>query len=358
MHKSNVSVLLLLAVLTASVCQAQNLYRDFITGFSDISQFNSQDNYIFIDNSSPYTIFESYPFNVANATFTYRIWIKNNQSTSSTKGHFLRNHSAENFGLIWNFVDSCNFSGLHLRYIESVPYDDIHSRPYIDMTVFSISKGSRHVIANKQIENIFINDNWTSLKISYTGHLLQIDMGSKKLEQILSISNIKFLPECRIGYFIPSGNQLTIKRIQFDSKPIKALQFQTLWTKAALDSLFDNSKDPFEGYWTYYDRNMDERQMKLGGKYTIAIVRNNDAYDILYISGASFYPELWSPYTLKGRLLPAPFGGHYDLEWYDIEKNLIADEGYAYIDSNGILSLQMPVHNSEIRFYKITNSHR
>ena len=63
-------------------------------------------------------------------------------------------------------------------------------------------------------------------------------------------------------------------------------------------------------------------------------------------------PHLWKPYMTKGVLESTPFIDNYNLQWIDSQKEIIEDEGYATF-SEGILSINLPVNGTTVRFYKL-----
>ena len=54
----------------------------------------------------------------------------------------------------------------------------------------------------------------------------------------------------------------------------------------------------------------------------------------------------------KGVLESTPFIDNYNLQWIDSQKEIIEDEGYATF-SEGILSINLPVNGTTVRFYKL-----
>lgn len=44
---------------------------------------------------------------------------------------------------------------------------------------------------------------------------------------------------------------------------------------------------------------------------------------------------------------------HYDLTWYGSEMTAIDDECHAAFDSEGVMTCTFPLHESQLRFYKV-----
>ncbi|MCM1164098.1 MAG: hypothetical protein NC339_07615 [Muribaculaceae bacterium] len=132
-----------------------------------------------------------------------------------------------------------------------------------------------------------------------------------------------------------------------------AEMLSTDWAKSLLDGRFACTSNPVEGYWEYLDRQNDPTLARPGGRYTLALVANDDGgYDILYVSGAEILASRWEPFMLKGRLKPTNFQNHYSLEWIDAEFEEINTDVHADIADGAILSLSFPLLKTVLRFSK------
>ncbi len=116
--------------------------------------------------------------------------------------------------------------------------------------------------------------------------------------------------------------------------------------------IIEESDDPIEGYWEIFDRTLDEALLKLGGEYKLAIVKNHDRYDIIYLDGARVNGSRWQSGMLKGILTPSSFPGLLNLEWFDSEGKSLFYSITAQTGYNGTLTLQFPYHSSVIRLRK------
>lgn len=120
-----------------------------------------------------------------------------------------------------------------------------------------------------------------------------------------------------------------------------------------IHQIIEESDDPIEGYWEIFDRTLDEALLKLGGEYKLAIVKNHDRYDIIYLDGARVNGSRWRPGMLKGILTPSSFPGLLNLEWFDSEGKSLSYSVTAQTGYNGTLTLQFPYHSSVIRLRKV-----
>ena len=156
------------------------------------------------------------------------------------------------------------------------------------------------------------------------------------------------------GIYAGAASRVSVERFVTKSFCNPAQPLVTEWTTADLDSHFALSNDPAEGYWQYLDREMEEKKVKLGGRYTIAVVKNmDDGYDIIYISGAVVNSRNWHTGMLKGRLTKTTFIDEYDMVWYDSDMKYMPNDLSAGVENGSILTLRFPTLNSQIRFSKV-----
>lgn len=358
MKKSALFLFLLIAAFAhCSMLDAQPpayLYRDFKTGFSDISTHADSSGLIIINRTASSNVFEARAFDTRERNFDYTIRLLDTPSSTSTK-------SSESpvppktFGLVWNYVDDKNFNALSICRKAENRYDDISRIDYLELTLLSVANGKTQVMESKTVsgKQYLSQSQYHSFSISYKDKKLTISGGHERLSKWFSIDCAPPGDSCKIGYFASPEIALKIKRICFKSNLRKDSLYATSYSRLQLDSIFANSTDPMEGYWCYLDRNTDDKYFELGGKYTIAIVKNQaNEYDVLYVDGAKLYPEIWHPFMRKGSLLSTSFIGHYDMVWHDAVKKRIDDETYAALE-NFLLVLYFPMQKSQVRFHKL-----
>ena len=129
-------------------------------------------------------------------------------------------------------------------------------------------------------------------------------------------------------------------------------RLRTDWTLQSLKKHFEQSTDPCEGFWTFFDKELSEDRLKLGGRYTIALVNNGNGYDIIYVDGAKVNNHDWSCGMLKGQISPTQFIDNFSLVWYDAMMKPFVNDVYATIENYALLSLYFPAQKSCIRFAK------
>lgn len=339
-------------IIACFTIAADNFYRDYLTGFEDISDYsNPESGCIEIANNKKERIIETYEFLTKDCQFTYKIRMK--ASHFRKRSRLLNTSPKHSAGVVWNYIDNNNYEGLAICTENSNHYDDITNRQSLRIDIFKVTNGKETALQSFRLNEEGVNDTgYHTVKISYDGDSLTISAGHRQLENAGKIGYRVHNDNMHIGYFAGRKSKLTVKRIEYATKPIKMRQYSTAYTKEKLDSLFAASNDPNEGYWKYLDRKMDDKKMRLGGKYTLAIVKSPDGYQILYADGASTMPDIWKPYMTKGIMKATPFIGTFDLQWIDSEKEIIPDEGYATFEE-GILTINLPINGTSVRFYKL-----
>ena len=137
-----------------------------------------------------------------------------------------------------------------------------------------------------------------------------------------------------------SGAKVELERSVLSFQQSSNVNVETAWTVDSLNRHFEASKDPFEGYWVYLDREMEDKWLRLGGRYTIALVKTTAGYDVIYVDGAQVKKSNWHSGLLKGRLKNTTF-------------RPFSQDVYADFESGVILTLKFPVYNSQVRFSKV-----
>ena len=345
MKRATVTIYAIIQCCFCLLCE--DFYRDYLTGFSDISKFADESGYIVISKGNN-AIVETQTFNTTAMDFDYSIRMK---PTKSKGSRFLLSRNSGQYGIVWNYNDNNNYYALSLKHLNN-DIDDIANSNHLEIEAYQMISGNKKILyAESVTENVNVNDGYNTLGLSYKNDKLELKIGDHKLVTLSVLQHQRMDSICKIGYFATKGCGITIKRIHFKSSPDKRKIYTTDYNKEILDSIFKHTNDVNQGYWVYLDRKMDENRLKLGGKYRIAIVPDSNGYKILLIDGNIKQPLLWKPFMIKGYLKDTAFVGNYDLEWIDADKNIISDESYATFSDN-ILTIHLPIFNSEVRFYK------
>lgn len=153
-----------------------------------------------------------------------------------------------------------------------------------------------------------------------------------------------------IGFFLPAGASISPFEIRLDSYDAPIAEGYYGSTNLT-DEYFQLTHDPLEGYWQILDRSLEETLLKMGGNYRLALVRNGEGYELIYLSGAQINASGWEPGMIKAHLLPSGIPGAWDAIWYDAMHNPLQKDIKAQFDADGILKIRFPYQDSEIRLY-------
>lgn len=109
-----------------------------------------------------------------------------------------------------------------------------------------------------------------------------------------------------------------------------------------------------DGVYSLFDYEHDDSYAKLGGQYRVAILSGEgNEHEVLYLSGARVYSDVWRPGMRKAILKASPFGNIYDVEWIDGEGAVMNSDIKAdYEPLAKILTIRFPYQNAILRFKK------
>lgn len=156
---------------------------------------------------------------------------------------------------------------------------------------------------------------------------------------------------CRFMALANDGSRLL--RSDVTATTIHAAQYSSFGSLEDLKAYLAESKDPYEGLWTYFDRNTDPVRAGMGGHYLVATVAADNGYDIIYIGGAEAAEASWQPLRLKGRLLTTPLPATFDLYWLQPSGLPVGDDCGAVIEGD-LLTLQFPYWKAVVRLRRQT----
>lgn len=186
--------------------------------------------------------------------------------------------------------------------------------------------------------------------------ILSFGVGNRKISNVLNLKETGY-PDS-VGFMLPPGSSLTVDHIILETfaprLPHGRLEVSHFADPDVRSSYFARSTDVMEGEWEVFDRSLDELKLRLGGTYRLAVVADNDGYQLIYLSGARKNTDEWEPGTPKGRLDRTSFKGIYDVTWLNPAGVPIDGEIKAQYASPGVLNLQFVNHNSTLRLRKLS----
>ena len=258
------------------------------------------------------------------------------------------------WGLVFNRDEEGNYCAVVLSCDNSSPYDDITDQRSMHVTLIQRQNGETSTVATTEIKKgVSLEDEMNTLCVDVDEHGVIIMVGKDELKQVLEAHIKRPLGPVQVGYQVGPGTRMALERAVLTIDNEKQVITTTQWTRETLDEYFAASKDPVEGYWTYLDRDMEDRWLRLGGRYTIAVVRADDGYDLIYIDGAQVKKSLWQPGMKKGHMTRTIFSGNYDASWIDATMEPLDKDVQATIENGVILTLNFPVYKSQVRFAKV-----
>ena len=264
--------------------------------------------------------------------------------------------SSPQWGLVFDMDDDGNYYAVLLSCDNSTPYDDITDQRSMQVTLVKSEGGSVVELASTSLTSgVSLEDGMNTICVDVTDGHVQVSIGKEEPQQVMEASIQRAVGTMHVGYLVGAGSRVSIERAVLTIENEKQVATSTLWTLDALEEYLSNSIDPVEGYWKYLDRDMEDKWLRLGGRYTLAVVRADDGYDLIYIDGAQVKKSQWQACMLKGHITKTQFIGNYDLKWIDATMEPIDEDCYATIENGVILTLNFPIYKSQVRFAKTLN---
>lgn len=253
------------------------------------------------------------------------------------------------WGVVLNYIDSLNYYAVNLSW-HNTSYGYVDDKRYLKAELSQVSAGEKTILAEKQFEkNVKLHKGANSIVISTFEGRCKIAVGSSKLNDF---TDLALLPDSIFNCGIITNTNIQLSRFQIKTELREPCEIYN-YTIDSLKAYFKKSTDPLEGFWTYLDRNNNIKFTSLGGQYDLAIVKNNDKYDILYIDGATVCKAEWHQFQRKGTLKPTIFENNYDLTWLDVRRKITSSENSASLSQSAILTLNFPLLKTVVRFKKV-----
>ena len=307
---------------------------------------------IFFDNKTDTLQYDYFSLDKATEDFSLTFRAKN-----------INGHPTKKYGYITSEGKSSHVSHPHWGFFIAGEKDTIVVQakggekmsatepiPSLDISLYNLAFNKKKPVVQSLTEGInpYDGDNIWKVRLS-KGNLI-ITAGDRLLKEILDTpcrSNIK-----GFGFFAGWGDKLLISDISIDYSFEEENNEE--FSIEDLKGYFENSVDPMEGYWTLFDRELDESLLKLGGFYNLICIKENEGYKFLYFSGASVNSNNWKTGDLKAILTPTPFTGIYDVEWIDSMKDSIKHDIKAQKGEGNTLTIQFPYQYSKFRLRKMS----
>lgn len=199
--------------------------------------------------------------------------------------------------------------------------------------------------------DVYTGGNYWQLALK-DGHMT-LSGGNRGMSELLSfpidLGNI-----VEVGFTSYPGACLTVSNITLNLESSRTKTYPTDWADSEyLSDYLSASNDEMEGYWTVFDRELEESLLQLGGNYGFAMVKDGEAYLLIYLTGARVNAGAWKPGMIKARLTPDFFPGLYKVEWTDSQGLLLSHDIKAQTGEGNTLTIQFPYQSSSLRLRKI-----
>ena len=362
--KLNKALFLCLALIICSlnVIKGQSKYYTHLNNFEEFNCGGTRiKNNVLVDfNNSLENRFNviTTSDNGSNLSCLVRIANRNNTegrvvTVYDKDGNKIKQKKTE-WGFVWNYLDDDNYYVLKLS-CNNTALHDVFDQRSMTCEVVEVENGvSKCVESIELLKGVNLYDKLNTIKVDFAENYVKLSIGDKKLQLITNISlccgNV-----FNVGYFVGSGAEIEVERFVVKKIADNLTMLETGWTKTSIEDYFSGgNRDYVEGIWSYLDRNIDEDYLKLGGKYKLAIIKNDKGgYDLLYYDGAMVNADKWRCGMLKGRLTKTNFKDIYDLVWWGSVMDGFDDDTYATLTDFSILTLFFPVEKGQIRFVKM-----
>lgn len=259
--------------------------------------------------------------------------------------------------LLWNIMDSVNYSALSVSYGRD-GFDNTFDRDFAVISLRRVTSSVDTLLYSERVESPFAitaAENSLAVTLSSSGRVVLL-FGHPLPEEIASLAD-RFDPRLPLGISAYGPVNLPLVVTDVALPAVEGLT-EVVYSPDDIEQLLAPATYPSNspaGIWEYLDRDTDNVRARSGGHYRLAVLpsASSSGYDIVYLGGAEVNPSAWRPGMIKGRLIPTPFAGHFDLMWVDSSFNPISEDIHASLDSsNAILTLSFPLMGSSIRFYR------
>lgn len=254
--------------------------------------------------------------------------------------------------LLWDYRNEGRYCWATMKRLGTVAIDDMSGSDKISVETGRRIDG-KDTIASRKIYEIAKSkeDITIMVELNYRERKADVAIGYDQLDYIGTTPLDK---DCRqmMGIEITGKSDVQYIVEEYVENPTEKLR--TLWNKESVKKYLTDGHRPedIEGIWKYLDRDNDPRYGRIGGEYTLAIVKTSDGYQMVYLSGANINSDAWHEGMKKGELRSTVFSCHYDMVWYDSMLNEHSAECSATMVGDNILQLDFPLLKTTVRLSK------
>ena len=250
--------------------------------------------------------------------------------------------------VVWNYQSPKKYCFVELSW-RNTNYGDFTDERQAILRIGKCVNGNDSIVITKIFDKkVNMSTGCNTIVVEGNEERFKVYVGSERLNPVGELIDKNNLSG-RCG--IISTVKTKISKFIVETTPNIKQSLKTSFKEEMLKEKFHSNQQIHEGFWSYLDRNNDVKYAIVGGRYRIALIKDNDDYLLIYLSGAQTNQINWAEGMIKGRLKPTIFQNHYDLIWYDSMFDIIDADAYATI-VDSILTLEFPLYKTQIRFYK------
>ena len=366
MRLKNTHIAALILLFFSPFCQlkAMSFYNTAHNSFAtlrDSSLLTQEivDGFLTEQNSASETQIRCHSFSVTgNYKYYARIANLNNKPgkeyTVTNRMGKKEKHMNTQWGIVFNYADSLNYNALICQCHNSDLNNDITDQRSMTIRLVHVEMGTERIWGERSLmRDIDLYSGLNALGVEINDNELTVFAGKDKLNTLFRTPFKPSQSPVKVGYIMYPGAKVQIERTAVSQKEETKTIKDTGWNITNLNNYFSSSTDPVEGYWEYLDRETEDKWLRLGGRYVVALVKNDTGYDIIYVSGAQVWQDKWHTGLLKGTMAKTIFTDNYNATWIDATFEPFELDVYATIEQGSILAVKLPVYRSQIRFSKM-----
>lgn len=250
----------------------------------------------------------------------------------------------------WGFFFTTENDTLILTVRNQELETQIESQPSVEISLLNVSSSYSSTNSFTHGLNPFNGDNlW---KLTVDNGICILYGGDAGFKQLLryELAGNKLITG--IGFFSGWGTNLLVRDIDLECINYEKEEIGP-YTNSHIIEQISRTDDPMVGYWTIFDRELEESLLKLGGEYILACIKEDNAYLMIYMDGANINKKAWDTGMVKAILHSTSFDGIYNVEWYDVEKSPLSHDIRAQKGDGNTLIIQFPYQSSRIRLRKL-----
>lgn len=307
---------------------------------------------ILIENSTDSLVYDYFSLPYPSHDFKLKFRAKNINGHPARKYPYLNSHgkTVNISNPHWGFFLTTNRDTVAITLKGGEKSGAFEPTPSLDVTFYYFSTKKSETLSLTDKINPYDGDNlW---QISVTENNFSIAAGNRDLNIIYQSHNT-FGEVSAFGFFAGWGDALLVSDIRAEYQSPSHPSSTSHLLIENISEYLASSDDELEGYWTIFDRELEESLIKLGGDYTLACIKDQEGYIFCYLEGATVNSKEWEKGDVKMKLTPTAFPGIFDVEWIDASKELMSHQIKAQRGEGNTLSIQFPYQASRLRLRKI-----